>query len=74
MVELHSKWLELMHEYDEIWRDQVSVTDSKARSRLNDAKKVELELSTKAINLPCNDKKLAYSIFESVVAARSNPK
>lgn len=71
MTELHGKWLQLMHEYEELWRDQQVVQEADARTRLASAKKVESELSSKAITLPGQDRSLGASTFHEVIKDRT---
>jgi hypothetical protein len=72
MTEVHGKWLQLMHEYDELWRDQELVQDSEMRARVASAKKVESELSSKAISLPGQDKKLGGVTYHEVIRERTH--
>ena len=71
MTEVHGKWLQLMHEYEELWRDQELVPDADARARVAKAKKIESELSSKAIGLPGQDKKLGATTYFEVIGERS---
>lgn len=71
MTEVHGKWLQLMHEYEALWRDQTVVGDSEARARVESAKKVESELSSKAISLPGQDSALGAVTFNEVVRERT---
>ncbi|MBX9793696.1 MAG: hypothetical protein K2Y02_05295 [Burkholderiaceae bacterium] len=71
MTEVHGKWLQLMHEYEELWRDQELVEDGDARVRVSGAKKVESELSSKAISLPAQDRKLGATTYHEVINERT---
>jgi len=71
MTEVHGKWLQLMHGYEELWRDQDVVQDADVRARVSDAKKIESELSSKAISLPGQDEKLGAATYHEVIAERA---
>ncbi|MBK7614621.1 MAG: hypothetical protein IPJ08_09150 [Burkholderiales bacterium] len=71
MTEVHGKWLQLMHEYEELWRDQALLEDGAARARVSSAKKIESELSSKAIGLPAQDRKLGATTYHEVIAERT---
>ena len=71
MSDVHAKWLQLMHDYEELWRDQGILEDSDVRTRIAKAKRIESELSSKAISLPGQDKILGALTFNEVVKERT---
>jgi len=71
MTELHAKWMQLTHEYEASWRDQSIVDDAIARTSLAASKKIEGELSSKAINLPGQNKKLGEQTYKQVIEERT---
>lgn len=71
MTEVHAKWLQLMHEYEALWRDQDITGEVDARQRVAASKKIEGELSSKAITLPGGDKKLGATTYAEVLSERT---
>lgn len=71
MTEVHAKWLQLMHDYEGMWRDQDTLEQPEVRSRLDAAKRIESELSSKTINLPGKDIKLGGETFHQVKRDRN---
>ena len=71
MTEVHGKWLQLLHDYEAMWRDQEVLDDSSVRAQLDAGKKVESELSAKAISLPGADRTLGANTYAQVIKDRT---
>lgn len=41
MTEVHAKWLQLMHEYEECWRDRAHIDATLVRTKLRECKRIE---------------------------------
>lgn len=67
MTEVHGRWLQLKHNYDAMWRDQALISNEDVRKKLDESKRMEAELSAKAISLPSKDVKLGAKTYREVI-------
>ncbi len=69
-TEAQAAWLQLMHEYDDLWRSRASLSEKAFVSKLSSLREREVEVSKKTATLPSDDKVLADRCYAEVVTSR----
>lgn len=70
MTEAQAAWLQLMHEYDDLWRSRASLGERAFVATLSSLREREVEVSKKTATLPSDDTDLAERCFAEVVTSR----
>lgn len=70
MIEAHAAWLQLMHEYEGLWRARNTLTEESFSGKLTGLKSREIEVSKQTAKLPSDDKKLAELCYIDVMQSR----
>lgn len=70
MTEVQASWMQLMHDYEELWTLRISLTDKQFTSKLSALKSREVEVVKRSARLPSDDKKLAEICQNEVVMSR----
>jgi len=70
MIEAQAAWLQLMHEYDDLWRSRESLAEKTFVSKLSSLREREVEVSKKTATLPSDDTGLADRCYSEVVTSR----
>jgi hypothetical protein len=70
MTEAQAAWLQLMHEYDDLWRSRASLGEKAFASKLSSLREREVEVSKKTATLPSDDTALAERCYAEVATSR----
>lgn len=74
MTEIQASWLQLMHDYEELWASRATFSDKQFTAKLSALKSREVEVVRKSARLPSDDKQLAEICQNEVVTSRKlNP-
>jgi hypothetical protein len=70
MTEAQAAWLQLMHEYDDLWRSRASIGERAFASKLSSLREREVDVSKMTATLPSDDSVLAERCYAEVATSR----
>lgn len=73
MTDAYGGWLQLMNEYEDLWRSRESSNDRTFAAKLTSLKTREVDVAKKTAKLPSDDDALAERCYAEVLTARGLP-
>lgn len=71
MAEIQASWLQLMHDYEDLWASRSSLSDKQFTSKLSALKSQEVNIVKRSARLPSDDRRLAAICQDEVVTSRN---